>query len=87
MTFHKYADEFIAKSCNVTDVTEESSLNGGSIESVDASVRHSLRNQWAPNPHTDLTETAFFAESLLSIRKDFESLPKSIHESKNPTGP
>lgn len=43
MTSQQIADDLIAKSCKVADVYEQSTLNDVSIEGVDASIRHSLR--------------------------------------------
>lgn len=42
----KYAEDLVAKSCKVTDVYEQETLNDVFIEGVDESIHHSLRNYW-----------------------------------------
>lgn len=58
----------ILQGCHVYD---EGTLNDVIIESVDASMRHSLRGYWASNPQTDSANFAYLAESLLFYPKWF----------------
>lgn len=43
-TPHHYADDSTAKSCNLADMYDESTLNDVLIESIEASIRNSLRH-------------------------------------------
>lgn len=67
MTPQQNADGLIAKSWKVADVYDERTLSDVFIESIDASIRHNLRNYWARNSQTFLSDIAFQEESLLSI--------------------
>lgn len=70
MLQQQYGDDITAKSFNVDDVYDETSVYDKFIESVDASIRHSLRNYWATNAQADLTDIVFQAEPPLSIEKE-----------------
>lgn len=69
MTLQHFADDLITKSCKVSDVYDDSTLNDVLIESRDASIHHSLQHYWASHPQADLTDIAFYANSLLAIQK------------------
>lgn len=66
---HLYEDSSTAKSCNVADINNKSSLNDVFFEDDDVSVRNSVRYYWARNQQVDLMDIAFKEESLLSIQK------------------
>lgn len=69
MTPQRYADTFVTRPRKVYDVYDEVTLNDDFIERVDFSFRHSLQKWWTQDPQTDLTDTGFQTESLLSIQK------------------
>lgn len=64
-----YADDLYAKFCKLTDVYNKSTLNKIFIVGVDLSICQRLREYWATHPQTDVTDTAFKAQSLLGIQK------------------
>lgn len=72
VTMQQYTKDLLAKPCKVNDVFEESTLKDAFIERLELSIGHSSRQYWAQIPQADLTDIAFWAESLSSIQKDAE---------------
>lgn len=83
MAPQQYADDLIAKSCKVVDVYYESTLNDVFIEGFDAGTKHSLRNYRITNSQEGITDIAFQAESLLTIRKGSGENLTNSHASTN----
>lgn len=77
MTLQQFADYLIAKFCKAANVHDVSTLNDAFIESVGASIRHSLHDYWASLPYADLPDIAFHAASLLAIQKGTRNLGSS----------
>lgn len=65
MTSQQYGYDVIDESFKVADAYDKSTLNDVFIESLDASIRHSLCSLWPSNAQADLTDIAFEARSLL----------------------
>lgn len=57
------------KSCSVTDVYDEGTLNQIFIERIYASICQNSRLYWAQYPQADLSDFVFYGESLLFIKK------------------
>lgn len=69
MTPTQYADNLYAKSFKLTDVYYDAKLNNISIERVDNSICHSLRNYWATHLCADVNDSAFKAQSPPMVQK------------------
>lgn len=77
MTPMQCAEDLYAKTFKVAEINCESMLNNVFIEEVDSSICHGLREQWATNPHANVTYIPFKAQSLLATQKDTVKQPTS----------
>lgn len=76
MTWTQYDDDLYTQTCKVADFYDESTLNETRIERVGSFICHSLRKYWALNRQANLTDIAFWAQSLVRIHeKSSKSLP------------
>lgn len=69
LTSQQFADDLIASPWKVADIFHKSVLKYSSIDAVDGSVRHSLRDYWAFYTQADLTDVAFQVYYLLAVQK------------------
>lgn len=64
----QYGEALFAKAIRVGDVFDKGTLNEKFIEEVHESIRLSLREYWATQPHADLIDLAFRAQYLIAIQ-------------------
>lgn len=69
ITYKHYADNLYAKSCNMADVYDESTIADIFIDKVDSSVSDRLHEYCATHLCADVSDFVFKAQSLLEIQK------------------